>query len=135
MLDLPSHQEQFIWPSKMEEDCIFCKIVEGKLPSEKVYESENFICIRDKSPFTEGHTLIIPKKHFKTVLDIPNSLGPELLENIKKVSLKLIEEGKGKGFNIIQSNYEVAQQEIPHAHFHIIPRKEDDGVDIFSKKH
>ena len=108
------------------EDCIFCKIVKGEIPSEKIYENDNFFCILDISPIAEGHTLIIPKKHFETILDIPDNLGPELLEAIKKISLDLIKEGKAEGFNIIQSNKEVAQQEVPHAHFHIIPRKKDD---------
>ena len=53
------------------EDCIFCKIVKGEIPAEKVYEGDNFIGILDIEPIAEGHTLIIPKKHYKTVIDIP----------------------------------------------------------------
>ena len=108
------------------EDCIFCKIAKGEIPAKRIYENDNFFCILDISPVTEGHTLVIPKKHFETILDIPNNLGPELLECIKKISLDLINKGKAEGFNVIQSNYEVAQQEVPHAHFHIIPRKKGD---------
>jgi len=112
------------------EDCIFCKIVKGEIPSEKVYEDDNFIGILDINPESEGHTLIFPKKHFKTILDTPSSLGNEFFDAIKKVSLKLIEDGKAEGFNIVFNVYELAGQEINHVHAHIIPRKENDGCKL-----
>tara|TARA_Y100000034_G_scaffold71453_1_gene86191 strand:- start:209 stop:580 length:372 start_codon:yes stop_codon:yes gene_type:complete len=113
-----------------ESDCIFCKIINGEIPpgKGKVYDDENFIGILDINPISKGHTLIIPKKHYKTLLDMPTTIGNELIEALKKTALKLIEEKTAEGFNIIQSNYEVAQQEVPHLHFHIIPRKKDDGL-------
>lgn len=111
-----------------KEDCVFCKIIKGEIPSTKVYEDDNFIGIFDVNPLVEGHTLVIPKNHYKTVLDLPSSLGGELLDTIKKISLKLIEEGKAEGFNVVQSNNEVAQQEVPHLHFHIVPRNKEDGL-------
>jgi len=114
----------------MNDNCVFCKIIKSEITSEKIYESDNFIGILDIHPAAEGHTLIIPKKHFKTILDLPNSLGEELLEAIKTISLNLIDEKKAEGFNIVQSNYESAQQEVPHLHFHIIPRKKHDGLNI-----
>ena len=117
----------------MKEDCIFCKIVTGEIPSTKVFESENFIGILDIKPLTEGHTLVISKKHYETILDMPLSLSQELIDVIKKISLCLINTGKAKGFNIVQSNKSVAQQEIPHLHFHIIPRKKGDGEFKFVK--
>ena len=112
------------------EDCIFCKIVRGEIPAEKVYEDDNFIGILDANPKAEGHTLIIPKKHFKTLLDMPNSLGNEMTEGVKKISLKLIEDGKAEGFNLVANNFEVAGQIVPHVHFHIIPRKKSDGLNV-----
>jgi histidine triad (HIT) family protein len=111
-----------------QEDCIFCKITNGEIPSEKIYDDDNFFAIKDINPVSEGHALIITKKHFSTLLDMPNSLGNELIEAAKKVALNLIKECKAEGFNLVQSNYEVAQQEIPHVHFHIVPRKKDDGL-------
>ena len=116
-----------IWLIKMAEDCIFCKIVKGEIESKKVYEDDNFIGVLDVNPKTEGHTLIIPKKHFKTILDMPDSLGNEMLEAIKKVALKMIDEGKAEGFNLIVNTYEIAGQLVPHAHIHILPRKKGDG--------
>ena len=110
------------------EECVFCKIVAGEIPSTKVYEDDNFIGILDVNQVAEGKTLIIPKKHFKTILDIPNSLGNEMLESVKKVSLDLIKNGKAEGFNLLINTYEVAGQVVPHAHIHILPRKKGDGL-------
>ena len=113
-----------------KEDCIFCKIVNGEIETSKVYEDKNFIGILDENPKAEGHTLIIPKKHFRNLLDMPNTLGNEMLEAIKKVSLKLIDEGKAEGINVISNNEAVAGQIIFHTHIHIIPRKKNDGLKI-----
>ena len=109
-------------------ECIFCKIVNGVMDGERVYEDDNFLGILDANPRAEGHTLIIPKKHFRNLLDMPTSMGNELLEAIKKVSLKLIEEGKGEGVNVFSNNEEVAGQLVMHTHVHIIPRKKDDNL-------
>jgi len=113
---------------RMEGDCIFCKVIKGEVPTEKVYEDDNFIGILDINPKAEGHTLIFPKKHFKTILDMPSSLGGEMLDAVKKVSLNLINHGKGDGFNLIVNNNEVAGQIVGHVHVHIIPRREGDGL-------
>jgi len=110
------------------ENCIFCKIAQGKVPAEKVKESNNFIAIFDANPRAEGHTLIIPKKHLVTLLDIPNKLGEELLRFMKDVASDLLDKKLGDGFNIIMNNLEPAGQVVMHAHVHIIPRKEDDGI-------
>tara|TARA_Y100000310_G_scaffold338398_1_gene427936 strand:- start:1306 stop:1692 length:387 start_codon:yes stop_codon:yes gene_type:complete len=111
-----------------EDDCIFCKIITGGIPSEKVYEDDNFIGILDINQVADGKTLLIPKKHYKTILDLPNSLGNEMLEAIKKISLKLIDEGKAEGINILVNTFKVAGQVVPHFHVHILPRKEGDGL-------
>lgn len=109
-------------------DCIFCKIVKGEIPCEKVFEDDNFIGIFDAKPKASGHTLIIPKNHYNNILDMPESLGNELLSAIKTISLKLIKEGKGEGFNIIMNNFPAAGQVVMHSHVHIIPRKTGDGL-------
>jgi len=110
------------------DNCIFCKIVAGEIPSKKVYEDDNFIGFLDINQAVDGKTLVIPKKHYKTLLDMPSSLGNEMLEAVKKVALKLIDEGKAEGFNVLMNNFEVAGQVVPHAHIHILPRKKDDGL-------
>ena len=111
-----------------EKDCIFCKIVNKEIESEIVYEDDNFIGILDINQVAEGKTLIIPKKHYKTLLDMPTSLGNEMLEAVKKIALKLIEDGNAEGFNVLINNYEVAGQVIPHVHIHILSRKRGDGL-------
>ena len=115
-------------------NCVFCKIVKEEIKAEKVGESESFIAIRDAHPAVEGHTLIIPKKHFVTLLDIPNKFGNELLEFEKKISGELMSDKKGDGFNLIMNNLEVAGQVVMHAHIHVIPRKEGDGIKFLTKK-
>lgn len=110
------------------EDCIFCKIVNKEVPATIVYEDDNFIGFLDINQVADGKTLIIPKKHFKTILDMPSSLGNEMLEAIKKISLDLINKGKAEGFNLLMNNFEVAGQVVPHAHIHVLPRKKGDGL-------
>ena len=111
----------------MSKDCVFCKIAKGKIKRDKIFESNNFFAMRDMHPRTEGHTLIIPKKHFVTLLDIPNKLGDEMLEVTKKIVSDLMDEKLADGFNILMNNLEVAGQKVMHAHVHILPRKEGDG--------
>ena len=113
---------------KQDENCIFCKIAKGEIKNERVAESNNFFAIRDIRPKSEGHTLIISKKHFVTLLDIPNTLGQELLEITKKVSSDLMDKRLGDGFNVIMNNLECAGQIVKHAHLHVIPRKEGDWL-------
>lgn len=103
------------------------------MKSEKVAESNNFFAVRDLNPVSEGHTLVIPKKHFVTLLDIPNKLGEEMLKFTKKVAGDLLDEKLGDGFNVIMNNLEVAGQLVMHAHIHVIPRKEGDGIRFFYK--
>ena len=115
-----------------EKDCIFCKIAKKEVKSDIVMESNNFIAFKDINPKTEGHTIVIPKNHYVTLLDTPNNLGEEMLEFTKKVAGKLLDEKYGSGFNILMNNLEVAGQVVMHVHIHIIPRKEGDGVRVIA---
>lgn len=109
-------------------NCIFCKISNGEIPSKKIYENDNFFSIPDANQQIEGHSLIISKKHFENMLDLPSTLGTELLDCIKKTTIKLIEEYKSEGFNIVGNNFECAGQVVKHFHFHILPRKKGGKV-------
>jgi len=111
-----------------KDDCIFCKIVKGDEKSTKIYEDDNFIGILNVYPIAKDHSLIISKKHFKTLLDMPSSLGNELIDVIKNISLDLIKKGKYEGFNITNNVGKASGQSIDHLHIHIIPRKNDDGL-------
>ena len=112
------------------EDCIFCKIAQGEIESKKVYSDDNFFGILDINPKAEGHTLIVSKKHFKNILDVPSSLGGELLDAVKKVGLNLIKEKKGSGFNLVSNCGSEAGQIVHHFHVHVIPRRKGDGLRI-----
>ncbi len=109
-------------------ECIFCKIVRKEVNAEFVKEGNSFIAIKDAHPKTKGHTLIIPKQHWVTLLDIPNKYGNELIEFTKQVASELMAKKLGDGFNIVMNNLEVAGQVVKHAHIHILPRKEKDGM-------
>lgn len=111
-------------------DCVFCKISKGDIHVEKIYENDNFFSIPDANPRVEGHSLVISKKHFQTTLDLPATLGQELLDCIKKTAVKLIDEKNAKAFNVINNNFETAGQAVHHVHYHILPRKDDDGLKI-----
>lgn len=114
----------------MEKECIFCKIAKGKIPSNQIYQDENTIAFLDISPATPkgGHTLIIPKKHYETILDIPSKELEYLIKTIKKVSKVLLK--LYPGLNIIQNNGKLAGQAVNHIHFHLIPRYKNDNIKI-----
>ena len=114
--------------NKKNVECIFCKIIKGELNSDKVYEDDNFIGILDANPKTEGHTLVIPKKHYENILEMPSSLSNELIDAIKTISLDLINQGKGEGVNVFTNVGEASGQVVFHLHIHIIPRKKGDGL-------
>ena len=116
------------------EDCIFCKIAKGDIPHEEfIYENDNFFSVADINPVLEGHTLIIPKKHFETILDMPDDLSLDLLDCIKKTANRLMKKYNVEGFNVLNNNFEVAQQIVKHVHFHVLPRKKGDGEFRFEK--
>jgi histidine triad (HIT) family protein len=108
-------------------DCIFCKIVNGDIPSSKVYEDSETLAFLDISPVNKGHTLIIPKKHYETFEDVPADELGELIVKVQKVCKAVIKATNADGYNLIQNNKTSAGQEVPHIHFHIIPRYKDDG--------
>lgn len=104
-------------------DCVFCKIVEGKIPATKFYDGDNFIVVKDAYSKIDGHCLILSKKHYETVLDLPATLGTELIGIAKKQGLRLLNEKKGEGFKLIQNNFKAAEQAVMHYHLHVIPYK------------
>ncbi len=108
-------------------ECIFCKIVKGNVSSEKVYEDDDFLAFADANPVGEGHTLVIPKKHFENLLELDEKLYSSYLSAIKKTAKILMEKYDAAGFNIALNNGKLAGQIINHVHFHILPRKENDG--------
>ncbi len=119
----------------MSENCIFCKIAKENNSDKFIFENENFFSIYDINPAFEGHALVISKKHFQTILDLPNSLGKDLLEAIRKTSLILKEKYNSEGFNIINNTEKIAGQIVDHFHMHVVPRNKSDNSKLdFVKK-
>ncbi len=114
------------------DECIFCKMAQEEIPVDKIYENRNFFSFLDVNQKIKGHALIVSKKHFENILELPESVGTELLNCIKNTSLKLMEKYNANGFNIVNNNFESAGQVIKHIHFHILPRKEKDGINMIA---
>ena len=106
----------------MTNNCIFCAIAAGEIPSFKVYEDELVVAYLDINPFSEGHTLVIPKAHSEGLLDTPDATLAEIVVRVKKVAAHLKAALPCDGFNILQNNGEAAGQTVRHVHFHIVPR-------------
>lgn len=110
-------------------DCIFCKIVNGEIPSYKVYEDDNLIAILDISQTTEGHTLVIPKKHYKNLYELDTLLSGEIFKVIPKIANGIKSAFHPIGLNLV-INTEKPLQTVEHFHIHLIPRYENDDFDI-----
>jgi histidine triad (HIT) family protein len=109
------------------EDCIFCKIINKEIPCHKVYEDEDNLAFLDVTPIAKGHTVIIPKKHVKTLTDISDEKLQSLFLAVKKVQQTLQDKLNPLGFNGGWNNEEVAGQTVPHLHIHVLPRYHGDG--------
>ena len=116
----------------MDSDCIFCKLANGVFPTNFIYEDEDFKVILDANPATKGHSLILPKKHFKNLLDADEEVLKKALPLAKKLSNKLIDVLKCDGVNVLQNNNEAAGQAVFHLHIHLIPRYKDQKEHILS---
>ena len=110
----------------MKNDCIFCAIAAGEIPSFKVYEDDEVLAYLDINPFAKGHTLVIPKQHSEGLLDTDDATLATIIARVKKVSAHLKEKLGCDGFNIVQNNGEAAGQTVHHLHFHIVPRWQGD---------
>jgi len=109
-------------------DCIFCKIVNGDLPSHRVYEDEDTLAFLDINPTSYGHTLVVPKKHFVNMEDVPEEELKKVILIVKRIGQKLKDGLKVESYNICVNNDEEAGQLIPHLHFHLVPRYKNDGL-------
>jgi len=113
---------------KMKDDCIFCKIIKGEIPSFTVYEDDMFKVILDRFPAAPGHVLIIPKAHYSDMFELSEEVAMRLYPLAKKIATRIKEVMGAEGINIVQNNGEVAGQSVYHFHLHIIPRKMGDGI-------
>ena len=110
--------------------CVFCSIIAEESPAYRLYEDEHSLAFLDIEPATRGHTLIVPKSHYETLTEMPESLASGVFQTVHHVAGVLESVYQLQGYNIVQSNGDVAGQDVFHAHIHVIPRYEDDAVDL-----
>lgn len=110
-------------------DCIFCKIINGEIPSSKVYEDDKVYAFLDISQVTKGHTLVIPKEHVKDIYELDETLAADFFARVPKLARALKEAFPDmKGLNLVNNNEPLAYQSVFHSHIHLIPRyQEDEG--------
>lgn len=113
-------------------DCIFCKIINGDIPTNKVYEDEEVLAFLDLSQATKGHTLVIPKKHVTDIFEYDADLASKVFSRIPLIARAIEDAIPGvKGLNILNNNRAIAYQTVFHSHIHLIPRyNEDEGFSI-----
>ena len=115
-------------------DCVFCKIIAGGIPAEKVYEDDETLAFLDINPVSEGHTLIIPKDHFENIHTIPDEAWCRVMLAVKKVATAVRHATNADGINLGMNNEAAAGQIVMHAHIHVMPRHHDDGKALWVGK-
>lgn len=113
-----------------DDNCIFCKLANGDIPTATLYEDEDFRVILDANPASKGHALIIPKEHYANLYELDDSLAGKAMILAKKMITKLTDILGCDGYNLVQNNGECAGQTVFHFHLHMIPRYKDDGVGL-----
>jgi histidine triad (HIT) family protein len=114
----------------MADDCIFCKIIKGDVPSAKVYEDERILAFLDVRPVSEGHCLVVPKEHYDRLDECPADTVAAIGSKIGRIAQAVVSVTDAEGFNILNNNGRCAGQLVAHVHFHIIPRRTGDGIFI-----
>ena len=113
-----------------DEQCIFCKIANGEIPSRTIYEDEQFRVFLDLSPAAKGHALIVPKEHYANLYELPEELAADAMCLAKKEMALMTKKLSCDGFQLVQNNGETAGQTVFHFHLHLIPRYKNDGQQI-----
>ena len=116
----------------MKNNCVFCAIAAGEIPSFKVYEDDLVLAYLDINPFTKGHTLVIPKAHSANLLETDEATLAAVIARVKKVAARLKAALPCDGFNILQNNGAAAGQTVMHLHFHIVPRYGNESISFES---
>lgn len=111
-----------------DENCIFCKIANGEIPSATLYEDEDFRVILDLGPASKGHALILPKKHYPNLYELPDEVAEKVIKLAKKMVTRMTKALGCDGFNVVQNNGTAAGQTVFHFHMHLIPRYENDNA-------
>lgn len=114
-------------------DCLFCKIIAGDIPSEKIYEDDHVFAFLDINPVNPGHTLVVPKMHSQNLYDTDDATLASIMAAVKKIAIAVKQAVSADGINIEMNNDPAAGQVIFHIHVHIIPRSKDDGAHHWEK--
>lgn len=115
----------------MDNNCIFCRIIDKQIPTEKfIAENENFVAFLDANPKSKGHSLIVPKRHYHTALDLPDELFSEMFSIGKRIAADNIKKNKATGFNLVINNFKSAGQIVHHVHLHVIPRYDGEKIKV-----
>ena len=117
-----------------KDDCIFCKLANGVIPTNSIYEDDDFKVILDADPATRGHALIIPKEHFDNIYEVSDEVASRIMPLAKKLATHMTQKLGCDGFNILQNNGEAAGQTVFHLHVHLVPRYSD-GDSILTWSH
>lgn len=112
------------------DDCIFCKLANGDIPTNTLFEDEDFRVILDASPAAKGHALVLPKDHFANVFEIPEETIAKAARIAKRIAQKQMDTYGCDGINILQNNGEAAGQTVFHYHVHVIPRTSGDTKEV-----
>ncbi len=117
------------------DDCVFCKIIEGQVPSSMVYNDEHVAVFAplEKDMLSKGHLLVVPKKHYESIYDITIDELTFIMRAVKLISKKLKEGYGAEGVNLLHASGKAAQQSVFHFHLHLVPRYKDDGLDSWPK--
>ncbi len=114
-------------------DCIFCKIIEGEIPSRIVYENEDVVAFLDSSQSTPGHTLVVPRQHVKNIMEYDEDLASRVFSTIPQIARGVLNANdQAQGINMVNNNGELAYQSVFHSHIHIIPRyNKEEGFSLY----
>lgn len=115
-------------------DCIFCKIIAGAIPAEKVYEDEHVLAFLDIKPINPGHTLVIPKRHAECLLGTTESEARAVMDAVKKIAPGILRAVGANAFNLSNNCGKAAGQIVLHTHFHLMPRFEGDGYKPWARE-
>ena len=110
------------------DDCLFCKIVAGQVPVTKIYEDEGVLSFLDIGPISDGHTLVIPKRHYEKIHECPAELLGQVFTSLGQIAGAVAAAMNSDGYNLLCNNGRAAGQVIEHLHFHIVPRHDGDGL-------
>ena len=120
---------------KYKEDCIFCQISSGEAPASKVFEDDYTVAFADRYPAAPGHILVIPREHYRNILELPEEVAGQVMQTTTRVANAVDEALEPEGINLLQSNGKAARQSVFHFHMHIIPRfdhwEDDENISLY----